>query len=104
MEDSGVRNPRERTPARLEWLKAIARGEVEAIRVDVDTLGKAGWLPCCSTRMTDWMTDPLIYLQIWTSSVHIAPTGQQHRVVLTPEGRELLEKWSNVSRLRKGQG
>jgi hypothetical protein len=104
MGDSGVRNARELTPARLEWLQAIARGEVEATRVAVDNCGRPGWLPCCGTRMTDWMTDPVIYLQIWTPSVHIAPTGQRHPVFLTSEGRELLERWLKISRLRKGQG
>jgi hypothetical protein len=101
---SGVRNPWEPTPARLEWLNMIARGEVEATRVALDNYGKPGWLPCCGTRMTDWMTDPVIYLQIWTPSVHIAPTGQRHPVFLTPQGRELLEEWQKDSRMRKGQG
>jgi hypothetical protein len=103
MGDSGVRGPRELTPARLEWLQKIARGEVEATRVDVDSFGRPRWLPYrCGTPMTDWMTDPLIYLQIWTPRVHIAPTGQQHPVFLTIKGHELLEQWLKIPRLRKG--
>lgn len=85
--------------ARLRWLEEIHAGRLMAFRSPSLRAGHevVVWTPACeSTHEANWLTDDTVRL-LWRTGVDLAPLGEQHPMLLTPMGLEVLERFRRAA-------